>query len=70
MTEELEKGIKETYTSDRYYKLFLFWWAMVGEGFVAADALVDEFDMDDEVFSWDLDVAAENFLQKLQELDR
>lgn len=67
MTEELEKGIKETYTPDRYYKLFLFWWAMVGEGFIAADSLVDDFDMDDEVFSWELDKAAENFLQKAQE---
>lgn len=67
MTEELEKGIKETYTPDRYYKLFLFWWAMVGEGFIAADSLVDDFDMDDEVFSWELDDAAENFLQKAQE---
>lgn len=67
MTEELEKSIKETYTPDRYYKLFLFWWAMVGEGFVAADALVDEFDMDDEIFSCELDKAAENFLQRTQE---
>lgn len=67
MTDELEKKIKETYTPDRYCKLFLFWYAMLGEGFVAADTLFDEFDADDEVFSWELDDAACNFLQKAQE---
>lgn len=64
--EKIEQAIKETYTPDRYCKLFLFWWAMVGEGFVAADALTDEFNMDDEVFSWELDDLAQNFIEKLQ----
>ena len=39
---------------------------MVGEGFVAAYALTDELDMDDEMFDWQLDDLAENFLEKLQ----
>lgn len=66
MSKEIEKKIKETYTPDRYCKLFLFWWSMAGEGFAAADALTDEFDMDDEVFDWRLDDLAQNFLEKLQ----
>ena len=65
--EKMKQAIKETYTPDRYYKLFLYWWAMVCEGFVAAQALTDEFDMDDEVFDRDLDELSENFLEKLQE---
>ena len=24
--EKMEQVIKETYTPDRYYKLFLYWW--------------------------------------------
>ncbi len=57
--EKIEQAIKETYTPDRYCKLFLFWWAMV-------DALTDEFNMDDEVFSWELDDLAQKFIEKLQ----
>lgn len=64
--EKMEQVIKETYTPDRYYKLFLYWWAMVGEGFVAAQALTDSFDMDDEVFDRRLDELSESFLEKLQ----
>ena len=65
-TIEIKEAISKTYTSDRYYKLFLFWWAMVGEGYVAADNLTDYFNMDDDVFTWELDDLASEFLKKME----
>ena len=64
--EKMEQVIKETYTPDRYCKLFLYWWAMVGEGFVAAQTLFDRFDLPDDFFDYEIDSLANDFLNELE----
>lgn len=64
--EKIEQVIKETYTPDRYYKLFLYWWAMFGEGFVSAQTLFDSFDLPDEFFDYEIDALANDFLNELE----
>lgn len=59
--KELERKIKDTYTPDRYYKLFLYWWAMFGRGFVAAENIFDNFGIPDDFYDYEVDALANDF---------
>ena len=41
-------------------------YAMVGEGFVAAEELLCQMQPDDEVFDYDMDKLADDLVKKLQ----
>lgn len=73
--EEFEKAILKTYTPERYLTLFLYMYAMLGEGFVAAESIYCKDYMDKNAFDEDnidndfwgmLDNESANLLKELQ----
>ena len=64
--EKIKKYILDTYTPENYYKLWLYMYAMVGEGFVAAEELLYQMQPDDELFDFDIDKLADDLVQELQ----
>ena len=64
--EKVKKYILDTYTPENYYKLWLYMYAMVGEGFVAAEELLCQIQPDDEVFDYDMDKLADDLVKELQ----
>ena len=51
--EEFKKAILKTYTPERYIMLFLYLYAMVGEGFIAAENIFTEEYLDKFAFDED-----------------
>ena len=64
--EKIKKYTLDTYTPENYYKLWLYMYAMVGEGFVAAEELLYQMQPDDELFDFDIDKLADDLVQELQ----
>lgn len=64
--EKVKKYILNTYTPENYYKLWLYMYSMVGEGFVAAEELLYQIQPNDELFDFDIDKLADDLVKELQ----
>ena len=64
--EKIKKYIQDTYTPENYYKLWLYMYFMLGEGYVAAETLFEHIMPNEEIFDYDIDKLANNMVKELQ----
>lgn len=58
--------IQQTYTPEAYYKLWLYMYYMLGEGYIAAESLFEQITPNEEVFDYNIDKLANDLVKELE----